>query len=324
MFPELFKIPFTMLTIKTYGLMLVIAFLAAIYLVKRLRKNITPNPQMITNGALYALIAGIVGSRIFYVLHYWDNFRGNIGSAFAIWDGGFEQLGGAIPAIVVIYLYIRFHKLPARKFFDIIAIALPLALAIGRVGCFSSGCCFGKPSNVPWAVRFPYASDAFYSQISPNLKCNRPQPYINLPADFFEEGRLKPKSELTPLQKSEVDNGQFCAKRVHPTQLYSSAGAFALTVLLYLFWRRNKKINDSNQGSKFLSAPGSVFALMFILYSIGRFLIEFLRDDNPFEYGWWAIYKGGTVSQNICIYMFIFGLVLLFTFRRIAAKKGNT
>jgi phosphatidylglycerol:prolipoprotein diacylglycerol transferase len=184
MFPELFKIPFTHLTIYSYGLMLVIAFLAAISLIRRLSRDFTPDPKMITNAALYALIAGVGGARAFYVLHYWDRFKDNLASVFSIWDGGLEQLGGLL-ALVVIYLYIRFHKLPVRKYFDIIAIALMLALAIGRIGCFLSGCCFGKPADLQWAVRFPYASDAYYSQIYPDLKRNRPQPYVNLPADFF-------------------------------------------------------------------------------------------------------------------------------------------
>ena len=95
MFPELFKIPFIHQPVKTYGFMLVIAFLAAISLIRRLSRDITPDPRMITNAALYALITGIAGSRIFYVLHYWDNFRDNLASVFAIWDGGLEQLGGA-------------------------------------------------------------------------------------------------------------------------------------------------------------------------------------------------------------------------------------
>jgi prolipoprotein diacylglyceryltransferase len=54
---------------------------------------------------------------------------------------------------------------------------------------------------------------------------------------------------------------------------------------------------------------------MFIFYGISRFFMEFLRDDNPFEYGWWAIYKGGTVSQNLGIYMTIFGVVLAVIFQ---------
>ena len=334
MFPKLFKIPFINQPVYTYGLMLVIAFLAAIYLIRRLSKDITPKPQMITNAALYALVAGIAGARLFYVFHYWDDFRDNFFSILAIWDGGLEQLGGALTAILVIFLYIRFHKLPARKFFDIIAIALVLALAIGRIGCFASGCCFGKPSKLPWAVRFPYASNSFNSQILPNHNRNRPQPYLNLPSDFYDASRLKPYSELTDRQKKSVAPGfLFCFSGsatqslnlfVHPTQLYSSSAAGLLSLTLFLLWRRNKKIPAAKKGRKFLSADGTVFALMFIFYSVGRFLMEFLRDDNPYEYGWWAVYKGGTISQNISIYIFIAGLVLLFIFQRIAAKKSNT
>jgi phosphatidylglycerol:prolipoprotein diacylglycerol transferase len=312
-------------------MMLVIAFLSAISLIRRLSRDITPDPRMITNAALYALIAGVAGARLFYVFHYWDKFRDNLPSVFALWDGGLEQLGGLL-ALVAILLYLRYHKLPVRKYFDIIAVALMLALAIGRIGCFFSGCCFGKPADVPWAVHFPYASDAYYSQVYPDLNRNRPQPYINLPADFFGfngkngiyNSGLKPYDLLTDQQKNLVKSGQYRCLPVHPTQLYSSAAAASLSLLLYLLWRRNKKIALAKSGPKFLSAPGSCFALMFVLYGIGRFLIEFLRDDNPFEYGWWAIYKGGTISQNLAIYMFLFGLMLLVVFRRIAAGKNRS
>jgi phosphatidylglycerol---prolipoprotein diacylglyceryl transferase len=331
MFPELFTIPYVGLHIPTYGTMLVIAFLTALWLIRRLSRDITPDPQMITNAALYTLIAGIVGSRIFYVIHYWDSFRGNLLSIFAFWNGGLEQLG-SILALVAILLYLLYHRLPVRKYFDIIAIALMLALAVGRIGCFLSGCCFGKPApNIPWAVSFPYGSDAYRSQIAPDLKRNRLQPYINLPPDYFGftdkngnhfEG-LKPYSQLTDRQKLFVKSEYRCLP-VHPTQLYSSLAAASLSLLLYLFWRRNRKIATSKNSQKFLSAPGFVFALMFVFYGIGRFLIEYLRDDNPFEYGWWAIYKGGTISQNIAIYMFFTGLILLWVFRRFASKKGRS
>jgi prolipoprotein diacylglyceryltransferase len=59
---------------------------------------------------------------------------------------------------------------------------------------------------------------------------------------------------------------------------------------------------------------------MFILYGVARFFLEILRDDNPFEYGWWAIYKGGTVSQNLGIYMATFGIVLIIIFQNIKLK----
>jgi prolipoprotein diacylglyceryltransferase len=62
---------------------------------------------------------------------------------------------------------------------------------------------------------------------------------------------------------------------------------------------------------------------MFILYGIARFFMEFLRDDNPFEYGWWAIYKGGTISQNLGIYLAVFGVALLVIFHKSKSKPVN-
>ncbi len=62
---------------------------------------------------------------------------------------------------------------------------------------------------------------------------------------------------------------------------------------------------------------------MFILYSFVRFFEEFLRDDNPFEYGRWTIYRGGTISQNLAIYMLIFGVVLMLIFQKLSENKSS-
>jgi phosphatidylglycerol:prolipoprotein diacylglycerol transferase len=328
MYPELFRIPFTHLTVKTYGVMLVIGFLAAVYVIRHLSRDITPDPQMITNGSLYSLVAGVVGARLFYVLHRFDEFKVSPKAVFAIWDGGLELLGGVLAAIIVIVLYLRRHKLPIRRYLDISAIGLMLALAFGRIGCFSSGCCFGKPAELPWAVRFPYGSHAYHSQVFSNEARNRQEPQLELPSDFFEtverNGRayslLKPFDELTDQQKQQVTSGPYRCLPVHPTQLYSSANAAVLTILLYLFWRRSQ--NAQKSGSpRIFAGPGSTFALMFILYGVTRFFLEILRDDNPFEHGWWAIYKGGTISQNFAIYMLIAGLILMVVFQKLPAKS---
>ncbi len=324
MYPELFKIPFIPLTVKSYGLMLVIGFLSAVSLIRRLSRDITPDPQLITSAALYSLIAGVIGARLFYVIHYFDNFRGNLLSVFAVWRGGLELLGGVVLTVTVIILYLRHHKLPVRRYLDILAIGLMMALALGRIGCFLRGCCYGRPTDLPWAVRFPYGSDAYYSQIYPDPQRNRPQPQLHLPSDYFGytgkdglwyEG-LKPYEALTPEQKQMVDNGPCRCLPVHPTQLYSSANALLCCLMLYLFWRRSQNAVRSRKYEKFLVKPGSTFALMFILYGFTRFFLEFLRDDNPFEYKWWTIYKGGTISQNLVIYMVILGLLLMIIFQR--------
>ena len=331
MYRELFKIPFTPLTVWSYGLMMVVAFLSAVFIIRRLSRDITPDPMLITNAALYSLIAGVVGARFFHVVHYFDTYRGDFLSVFAIWQGGLELLGGVIFAVSVIFLYLRYHKLPKRRYLDILAIGLMSALAFGRIGCFLNGCCFGKPTNLPWAVRFPYDSPPYRGQVSADHQRNRPNPRLELPDDFFgyfdEHGRrdtgLKPYKDLTPRQKNSVDKGLFRCLPVHPTQLYSSASGAVMCLILYLFWRRFRKAENSKNPPPPFAKPGSTFALMFVLYGIFRFLVEFLRDDNPFEYSWWAIYKGGTVSQNLGIYMVIFGTVLMLIFQRINHKVVN-
>ena len=293
--------------------MMVIGFLAAVSLIRHLSRNITPDPQLITNAALYSLIGGVVGARLFYVLHHFGDFKENLASVFAIWQGGLELLGGVILAITIIDLYLWYHKLPIRRYNDILAIGLMLALVFGRIGCFLNGCCFGKPTELPWAVHFPYNSFAYRSQIRPNPERNRPEPQLELPDEFFgyydDDGHwvqdLKPKNYLTEQQKFEVTKGKYRCLPVHPTQLYTSAGAAVLCLILYFFWRRSQNAGSSKTAGKIFTEPGSTFALMFALYGLTRFFIEFLRDDNRFEI------DGLTISQLIGIAMIIFGATLM-------------
>ncbi|MHC4293652.1 MAG: prolipoprotein diacylglyceryl transferase [Planctomycetota bacterium] len=322
MYPELFKVPFTNLTVYTYGAMLVIGFLSAIFIIRILSRDITKDPNHITNAALYALLAGIVGSRLFYVIHYFDRFRDDLLSVFAIWQGGLEFYGGVIPAILVVILYIYYHKLPLRKYLDILGIALMLALTFGRIGCFFKGCCYGKPADVPWAIRFPYGSDAYLSQIYPDPQRDRPEAQMELPEEYFgyyeKDGQiyttLKPKEELTEEQKELVEHGPYRCLPVHPTQLYSSANGALLSLLLFLFWRRNLKYGSEKHNRKLLTKDGCTFALMLILNGLSRFLLELLRDDNPFEF------NKLTVSQNIGIGMVTLGIILMFIFEKFKFK----
>ena len=318
MHPILFEIPFTHLTVKSYGLMMVVGFLSAVFLIRRLSRNITPNPQLITNAALYSLIAGVVGARLFYVIHYFEKFKTDPLSVFAIWEGGLELLGGIILAITVIIAYMHYHKLAVRKYLDILAIGLMLALTFGRIGCFLNGCCFGRPTNLPWGVRFPYGSYAYNSQVLPDSERNRAEPHLKLPDEFFryvKEGglwypELKPYEELTDGQKEMVENGPYRCLSVHPTQLYSSANGALLCLILYLFWRRSQNAMRADKGEKLFTEPGCTFGLMFVLCGITRFFIEFVRDDNPFEF------DSLTVSQNISIALIVLGAVLLIIFHK--------
>jgi len=298
--------------------MMVIAFLIAVFVIRFLSKKFTSNPDHITNAALYALIAGIVGARLFYVIHYFQDFKDNLLSVFAIWQGGLELLGGVIFSIPVIVLYLIIHKLPTRQYLDVLAIGLMAALAFGRIGCFLNGCCFGKPADLPWAVSFPYGSLAYRSQVKPDLERNREKPYFKLPESFFnhysQNGStvkiLKERENLTaPQEKYLKDEDKLRSLPVHPTQLYSSLNGLLIAFILFLWWRRTQKA-QKNKENKFLTAPGSVFALMFILYAPTRFGIECLRGDNPFGF------LGFTISQNIGLFLLIpLGFILMLFFQ---------
>jgi phosphatidylglycerol:prolipoprotein diacylglycerol transferase len=322
MHPELIEIPFIHLTVKSYGLMMVIGFLACVSLIRRLSRDFTSNPQHITNAALYSLIGGVVGARLFFVLHHFDSFKSNFMEVFAIWQGGLELLGGVAVFIIVILFYIWYHKLPMRRYLDVLAIGLMLALVFGRIGCFLNGCCYGKPTELPWGVRFPYYSYAYYSQVYPDLDRNRPEPHLELPNDFFgytdEKGNhysgLKPYDYLTAKQKAEVTEGKYRCLPVHPTQLYSSGMAAFWCLVLFLIWRRAKKEEISGKSGRFFTKPGYTFALMFIVYGTTRFIMEYLRDDNPFEF------DGLTISQNIGIGMFVIGVILLAVFKKMKVR----
>jgi prolipoprotein diacylglyceryltransferase len=85
---------------------------------------------------------------------------------------------------------------------------------------------------------------------------------------------------------------------------------------LYFFWRRSQKAENIGKFQGLFTKPGSTFALMFILYGIARFLMEFLRDDNPFEV------DSLTISQLIGIPLIIFGIVLMVVFAVIRTEKA--
>jgi len=222
--------------------MMVIGFLAAVSLIRHLSRNITPDPQLITNAALYSLIGGVVGARLFYVVHHFDKFQKHLHEVFYIWLGGLELLGGVILAITIIFFYLLYHKLPIRHYLDILAIGLMLALAFGRIGCFLNGCCFGKPTELPWAVRFPYNSFAYNSQINPDLERNRPDPYLIVPQEGYisyidNDGKWHPKpyEDLTELQKPRLPRANIDAclytqpNYIHPPPALSCASYFTFS-----------------------------------------------------------------------------------------------
>ncbi len=185
MHPELFTLPVVGIGVKTYGFFLMIGFLSAVWLCMRRAQRVKADPDCVLDLSFLALIFGVGGARLFYVIHYWKpDFVDQPNKLFAVIDirqGGLEFLGGMLGAMAAIALYLLVKKRPIRLYLDIMAPGVMWGLAFGRLGCFFNGCCFGglcvasagpaeKPvaqvtlavaePGYPWAVRFPYGSPA--------------------------------------------------------------------------------------------------------------------------------------------------------------------
>lgn len=158
MYPTLLKIG--PLEIHTWGLLLAIAFLVGILLSARRAEIDGIDPNSISNLGVVIMISGVLGGRILYILYHLDLYKDNPLEILAIWHGGLMIYGGVLAAFLAGTIYIRKSRLPFWRVSDILAPALALGLFIGRVGCFFNGCCFGKPSQLPWTISFPPGSEA--------------------------------------------------------------------------------------------------------------------------------------------------------------------
>lgn len=144
--------------LHSYGLLLAIAFLVGIQLfLSRGAKRGLPEEKLSTL-SLLLLVLAVIGGRGLYVLTHWSDYARDFPGVFRIWEGGLMLYGGYFLAIAGGIAYLRRAGLPLWRVGDAAAPSMALGIAIGRIGCFLNGCCFGLPAHVPWAIRFPSGS----------------------------------------------------------------------------------------------------------------------------------------------------------------------
>jgi phosphatidylglycerol---prolipoprotein diacylglyceryl transferase len=251
MLPKLFSIGDFFL--PTYGLLVAAAFLTALWLAGRLARREGLNPEDVTNLGVYCALSGLAGAKLLMFVFDWEYYAQNPGQIFTLTTlraGGVFH-GGLIVALITAFVYMRNKKLPALKTADILAPGLALGHAIGRLGCFAAGCCWGVACERPWAVTFT------------NPEANS---LVGVPLN----------------------------KPIHPTQLYEAAAELAIFGVLYRLFSRRRR-------------DGQVIGLYLVLYSVARFLVEFLRhhqQPNPW---------GGPLSstQWIALGLLVPGFYLL-------------
>lgn len=235
MHPVLLKIG--PISLYTYGALLAVAFLVGIYLAMRAAEREGIKSEFVADMGILVILSAILGARLFYILFYDLQYTlEHPGELLKLQQTGLVFYGGIIFAVCAGIVFCKLRGVSIPVVMDVAAPSIALGQSIGRIGCFMSGCCYGAPTRVPWAVKFP------------NLDHLR-----------------------------------------HPTQLYESLATFG--IFLALMWFRKRK-----------TGPGQVAWLYAIMYAAARFMIEFVRGDNP------QVLLGFTLSQVVSL------LVLLAAF----------
>ena len=156
MFPDLIDIGF--LHLKTYGACMATGFLLAWWLLEKLSAR-----RDLSNLMVSLMVGGVVGSRIAYVIEHWSaEFAANPVNVIRIDQGGLMFYGGFILSFAVFFFWCFVKKERPLALADLFCVVLPLAHAFGRIGCFFSGCCYGRDSDAWCAVVFPPGSPSWY------------------------------------------------------------------------------------------------------------------------------------------------------------------
>ncbi len=223
--------------------MVALGYLAAVLAMLKMKRHAGLDAEQVFDISMISIVGGILGARIFYVVQFWsrDGFDEDLLLALRIDKGGLVFYGGFICALLALWIYCRRKKLGVLKVVDMMAPALAVGHAFGRIGCFLQGCCFGKPTDMPWAAVFPQGT---------------------MPAAKFPDlGAVPP-----------------CSAQLHPVQLYESFANFALFGVLMLLAGRMK---DGRIAATYLIGYGVIrFSLEFFRGDHSDFLFGALTPSQ--------------------------------------------
>src|SRR3954464_13879729 len=165
MYPRLFELPWSIprfgpITVYTYGVLLAAAYLLGLQLAMvRARKRNLDATRVMDLG-IYIIISALIGAKLLLLVTDFQIFRSNPAELFSLFRSGGVFYGGLILAVAVALVYIRRVGLPLWTTTDVFAPGIALGHVVGRFGCFFAGCCWGKPTNLPWGITFrdPFAA----------------------------------------------------------------------------------------------------------------------------------------------------------------------
>ena len=166
MFPKLFNLPLAigpLDAVYTYGVLLAAAYLLGLYFaIARARARSLDGNRVMDLG-IYIILSALVGAKLLLMVVEFDHFRQNPAEIVMILRSGGVFYGGLLLAGGVAFWFLRRHQLPLWTTCDAFAPGIALGQAVGRIGCLMAGCCYGKPTELPWGITFTNTLAAAHS-----------------------------------------------------------------------------------------------------------------------------------------------------------------
>jgi phosphatidylglycerol---prolipoprotein diacylglyceryl transferase len=158
MYPRLFE--FGWFTVYSYGLLLALAYLLGLRMALVRARHRGLDSTRVMDLGIWIIISALIGAKLMLLIVDWDYFSRNPRELISLAQSGGVFYGGLILALIVALWYMWRHRMNIWATCDVFAPGIALGHVIGRIGCFLAGCCYGRPTDVPWAVRFtdPFAA----------------------------------------------------------------------------------------------------------------------------------------------------------------------
>lgn len=327
------------LPIRGYGAMLLAAVVSAVALAAWRARRRGIDVELIYTLSFWAFVPGILGARLFYVVQKWPQDFAPVyqqqglvalfGSLVDIAQGGIVFYGSLIGGVLGLAVFLYKYKMPLLATIDLVTPSLMLGLAVGRLGCFLNGCCYGGACDLPWSVSFPAGSPPHVHELRRG-------------EGFFYGLRIAGQPRDEPVI-TEVRHGSPAEKQsLEPGQRITSVGGRPVDTVEQAMWlfltahEADRQVTitvdgDGPLGQIVLAGPaghsrpvhptqlysainalviclfllacdpfcrrdGQLWATMLTVYPVTRFLLEYIRDDERSVFS-----TDLTISQNVSL-----------------------
>jgi phosphatidylglycerol:prolipoprotein diacylglycerol transferase len=311
------------LNIPGYGFMIGIGFIIALIIGELRAKKKGLDKECVLDMAIIAIVTGFLGAKLLFVI---VNFKDFLEAPLSfLGSSGFVVYGGIIAGVVCCILYCHFKKIKFMQYFDIIIPEVAIAQGFGRIGCFLAGCCYGRVTTSSFGVIFP--ADSF----APSGVKLIPTQLISAVGDFVIAavliiiadvvtvkfaGENKMQKEVKQNLENDIskfENQNSEQNSIRKDEILNQNNEIEQNSIPKNESSEQNEISKNGQSEGVQS--GDIGAIYLILYGIGRFAIEFLRDDLRGAVG--AL----STSQFISLFIVAGGIAILVLHRTFDKKS---